>query len=633
MTTPDTDLALAAGFPPASREQWVKLVEKSLKGGDFEKRLASRTLDGIRIAPLYTRADALAGSDVGEPGAAPYTRGTRRSRPAFGWDIAPLVVEGDAAAARKVALEELEGGATALVLQLDALCGQGVAPTAAGIGAALDGVMLDICPVTLTAGPAYAEAADALQAVWTARAISPMRRTGHLAADPIGWLALSGALSEPAPAALARAAGLVASVQDQPNVTALLADGHVYHMAGASEAEELAATLATLVAYLRAAEAAGIPPARALPKIAIKLAADTDQFSTIAKLRAVRRLVWRVADASGAGAATADVHLSATTAWRMMSKRDPWTNMLRTTMAAAAAALGGADQITVLPFSFALGKPDRFARRIARNTQLVLAEESSLGRVVDPAGGSWYVEALTDELARKAWALFQEIESAGGIVAALASGLLQSRIAETAARRATAIATGRVELTGVSAFPLLGDDGVAVEPWQTGPGPVHAPAAVTVAPLAIKRLAEPFEALRDAADAAARASGTPPTVFLASLGEIAEHTLRTTWVRNHLAAGGVAALASDGYPDAAAAASAFTASGARAACICSSDALYAVHAEATARALKAAGATLVLMAGRPGDREPALRAAGVERFLFAGQDAIEVLGALQAQLS
>jgi methylmalonyl-CoA mutase len=314
----------------------------------------------------------------------------------------------------------------------------------------------------------------------------------------------------------------------------------------------------------------------------------------------------------------------------MMAKRDPWTNILRTSMACAAAGLGGAHRITVLPFTFALGQTDRFARRLARNIQLVLQEESSLGRVADPAGGSWYVEKLTDDLAAKAWALFQDIEAKGGMVAALEQGFVQDRIAATAAARSKAIATGRAELTGVSAFPLLGDDGISAEPWpRLAP---RTPAGFQVKALVQKRLAEPFEALRDASDAHKARTGAFPRVFMASLGPIIEHTLRSTWIKNYLASGGIEALTSDGFADATAAAAAFKASGASAACIASSDALYATHAEDTARALKAAGARLVLMAGRPGEREAQLRAAGIDDFLFAGADAVAVLGALHGRL-
>jgi methylmalonyl-CoA mutase len=313
----------------------------------------------------------------------------------------------------------------------------------------------------------------------------------------------------------------------------------------------------------------------------------------------------------------------------MMAKRDPWTNMLRTTAACAGAAFGGADAVTVLPYTWALGAPDRFARRIARNTQLVLQEESALGRVVDPAGGSWYVEQLTSELAAKAWALFQGIEAKGGIASALTSGALQDEIARVAEERAKAVATGRRELTGVSVFPMLGEDGVKVAP---NPAPPPLTGTQHVRPLTPHRLTEPFEALRDAADVFLAKTGARPRIFLANLGEIVEHNTRSTWVWNFLAAGGIEGLNSDGYASADAAAAAFKTSGARIACLCSSDAVYAKEAQAAAKALKAAGAGRVLMAGRPGPEEALLRSAGVDGFLFAGQDAIAVLADLHKAL-
>ncbi len=282
------------------------------------------------------------------------------------------------------------------------------------------------------------------------------------------------------------------------------------------------------------------------------------------------------------------MRFEAVTSWRMLAKRDPWTNIIRTAIACAGGALGGADSITVLPFTFPLGETDSFARRVARNIQIVCQEESNLGRVVDPAGGSWYVEKLTDDdLAQKAWSLFQDIEKQGGIAAALQSGYLQAEIAKSAEAKAKAIATGRAELTGVSAFPILGDDGIAPSPWPHNP-PAKATPAVTIAPLKMARLAEPFEALRDAAAAAAAKTGKPFAVFLASLGQVVDHNVRSTWIKNYLAAGGIAANMSDGYANAEAAAAAFKASGLDAACICSSDAVNAEHAEPTAKALKAA---------------------------------------------
>lgn len=631
MTAAETELTLAAEFAQASRDQWKALVEKALKGADFEKRMVSRTADGLRIEPLYTRADALAGSEAAHPGAAPFTRGTRPTPSGLGWDIASMCFESDPAKANAVILEELGGGATSVVLQMAASGGPGLPATREAVAAALKEVLLDVCPVGLVAGEAFPEAAAALMAVWEAKGVANADRRGALAADPLGTLARQGGLSRTVDAALKEAAALAVSAKAMPHVTALMADGHPYHAAGASEAQELGAMLSTLVAYLRACEVAGLAPAESLPKIAVGIAADDDQFLTVAKLRAARRLIWNVAKAAGAGEAAADVRLISATSSRMMARRDPWTNILRSTIACAGAVIGGADSIVVLPFTFALGKPDRFARRIARNVQIVLQEESNLGRVGDPAGGSWYIEKLTDDLAQAAWKVFQDIEGKGGMAGALASGHIQDMIATTAAARDKAIASGRMELTGVSAFPLLGDDGVAVEPW---PAPKAGSQAfsVTVKALKPRRLAEPFEALRDAADAA-RAAGKEPMVFLASLGEIVQHNVRSTWVQNYLASGGIAGLKSDGYATPDAAAEAFKESGATVACICSSDAVYAERAEATARALKAAGARRVLMAGRPGDREAAYRAAGVDDFLFAGGDAVATLKGLLGELT
>jgi methylmalonyl-CoA mutase len=298
-------------------------------------------------------------------------------------------------------------------------------------------------------------------------------------------------------------------------------------------------------------------------------------------------------------------------------------------MACAAAALGGADAVTVLPFTHAMGRPDAFARRIARNTQIVLQEESWLGRVADPAGGSWYVERLTDDLAAAAWAFFQEIETAGGMVAALEAGLIQTKIATTAHARRTAIATGRSELTGVSAFPKLGEEGITVEPYPPAPRVLDTDSRV--APMPAVRLAAPFEALRDRADCAA-AGERPPRVFLAALGPLADFATRATWITNYLAVGGITAIQNEGFTDTAALGAAFAASGTTVACLCATDTGYAEQGEAAAGVLKAAGATHVCLAGRPKNQEAALIAAGVDTFIFAGGDALETLTRLHAAL-
>jgi methylmalonyl-CoA mutase len=622
MTDPTANQPLAADFPAASLEQWRALVDKALKGADYEKRLVARTADGLRIPPLYTRADQR--TEAGLPGHAPFTRGTHETVDGFGWQILTLIDGGDAATANRDLLADLEGGANGIVLQTLAPGQSGVALQSAGDAAlALSGVYLDLARVELKGGLTGLATARHVMGALPALAGKAGQRQLALNLDPIGNLARFGTAGAPIAAALTEAVAFAKTVRAaEPHAQTVLVDATIAHEAGASEAQELGVLAATLVAYLRAFEAAGVTPADALAHLNVHVAADTDIFLTASKIRAARTMIARIADASGAAHAAAGVRLTAITSARMMARRDPWTNMLRTTVATAGAAFGGVDGVCVLPFSHALGASDAFARRIARNTQIVAQEESHLGRVVDPAGGAWYVEQATAELAQKGWASFQELEAEGGIVAALQSGLIQGQIAAVAEQRAKSIATGKFELTGVSAFPLLGADGITVHPRQAAPA---IEGALAVRPLAPVRLGAAFEALRDAADAAKVA----PQVFLASLGEIADHTARSTWVKNMLASGGIASVASDGYASAEAVASAFKASGARVAVIASSDALYASLAEATARALKAAGASHVAMAGRPGDHEAAYRAAGVERFIFAGQDAVATLTELQ----
>lgn len=626
-----TELAMMEGFSAPERAQWLALVEKALKGADFERRLVARTADDLRILPLYTRGDAPAGVGKQAPGVAPFLRGATAGGASPPWDIRQIHAEPDPAVANAAILEDLAGGATSLKLQIAGPSWSGIAGDAGSLAATLKGVLLDVCPIALEAGEETANAAASLNHLWRAAGIADNARLGAFNADPLGTLAPTGVLRQPLDTALAEAAELAATALGAPHLTALVADGHPYHAAGASEAQELAIVLATLAAYLRALDAAGIAPAQALPKIALNLAVDADQILGLAKLRAARRLVWQVADACGAGAAIAQMTFGAETSLRMMAKRDPWVNMLRTTIACATAAMGGAQAITVLPFTWAIGQPDAFARRMARNTHLVLQEESGLGRVVDPAGGSFAIERLTSDMSETAWKLFQDIEAAGGMAAVLTSGRIQDDITKVAETRRKQFASGRLEMTGVSAFPRLGDDGVKVVPWPDTPAATDG-AAVRVKPLAVARLAEPFEAFRDAADAHAERAGKPATIFLACVGDLATYGARATWISNFLAAGGIASAPSEPLDTPETAAAAFSASGATIACLCAADDVYGDRGAAIATALKDAGAARVYLAGRPKDLQAALTAAGVNGFIYAGGDALATLAELHKLL-
>jgi methylmalonyl-CoA mutase len=391
-------------------------------------------------------------------------------------------------------------------------------------------------------------------------------RFGH---DAIGAHSLTGTLPIPFHDLMPRFAEHVGSLAKLGFKGKLMAaDGRIVHNAGGSEVQELAYTVAVAVAYLRALESAGVTLDAARSMIEFRLAADAEQFLTVAKFRALRKL-WACVE-QACGLAPKPAFVSAETAWRMMTRRDPHVNILRTTIATFSAGIGGADAVSVLPFTAALGLPDRFARRIARNTQLLLLEESNLAKVADPAAGSGGIEDLTERLCHAAWALFQEIERVGGAPAALERGLIQEKVAKVRAEREAAVARRKDALTGTSDYPLLSEQPVKV--LAAAPVPLPPPAAaINYPPLVARRLAEPFEALRDASDRMLAQTGARPKIFLANLGTLAEFTARGAFAKNFFEAGGIEAISNDEFGGRDDMIAAFKASGARIACLCGSE--------------------------------------------------------------
>ncbi|MFE0380141.1 methylmalonyl-CoA mutase small subunit [Streptomyces inhibens] len=617
MTAESPELPLAAAFPDADREQWQRLVEGVLRksgvtqatGAAAEDALATDLQDGIRIRPLYTAEDGPAA--LGHPGFPPFVRAGRPEGTAVaGWDVRQRHVHSDPRRANEAVLADLENGVTSVWLTV----GDGGVPVA-GLEATLQGVYLDLAAVVLDAGADFTPAAEELLRLYTASGAALSEAVGSLGADPLGLLARTGddAKLRIQLEAAARLAGRCTA--EAPGMRALTVDALPYHEAGGSAAEELGTSLATGVAYLRQLTGAGLSVDDACRQLEFRYAATADQFLTIAKLRAARRLWARVAEVCGASPAASAQRQHAVTSTVMMTRRDPWVNMLRTTVAGLSAGVGGADAVTVLPFDAALGLSDAFARRIARNTQSVLLEESHLSKVIDPAGGSWYVESLTDELARAAWAFFQEIEGAGGQAAALRSGMLGERLARTWARRTEELAHRREPITGVSEFPHLAEPPVHREP---APAPVGGG-------LPRVRRDDAYEQLRSRSDAHLAATGDRPKVFLATLGPVAAYTARLAFAANLFQAGGIETVQEPASVDAESVAEAFARSGAKIACLCSSDAVYGEQAAAVAAALKSAGALRVLLAGKPGEHREEFVAAGVDGFVHAGCDAVEAL--------
>ncbi|MBX9777903.1 MAG: methylmalonyl-CoA mutase subunit beta [Xanthobacteraceae bacterium] len=478
MTDASDDLPLAAGFPAATHAQWRKLVDGVLKGAPFEK-LQSRTADGLTIEPLYPRAadaELIAGR-----------------RPGLRWQVVQRIDHPDSDACNAEVLHELDNGADGLVLVPAGAIGAhgyGLADGASTVERVLAGVHLDAgINVALEFSPHVPELPVTLAGLVKRQGLSPAAVNIRFGLDPLGAFALHGTMSSPWRETASRIAAITADLSKRgfkgPFATA---DGRIVHDAGGSEAQELAFALASAVAYLRAFEAGGIALDGARRMIAFKLTADADQFLTVAKFRALRRLWARVEESCGLTPATA--FIEAETAWRSMTRDDAYVNMLRATIAVFSAGVGGADAITGLPFTAARGLPDRFARRVARNTQLVLLDEAGIAHVADPTAGAGGIEDLTEKLCRAAWALFQEIEATGGLAVALERGLIQAKAAAARAARERALADKQEALIGASEYPGVSDVPVLGVPRVALPA---LPAAVTCKPLAPVRLAAPFE--------------------------------------------------------------------------------------------------------------------------------------------
>ncbi|MFV1364811.1 MULTISPECIES: methylmalonyl-CoA mutase small subunit [Mycolicibacterium] len=565
-----------------------------------ERLLDSPTYEGFPIRPLYTSLDAVAEHPL--PGQWPYVRGGDAMRDVkAGWKVAEAFpANGSTAAGEQngALLLALTEGVSSLVLKIGGPDGV----PAAELDRLLDGVFLDLVPVVLDAGGDYVAAADAvLELVADFDDDQRLRLSLDLGADP-----LTAAVSGRPAAAVADVVKTAAKITGHDgHVRAITVDGPAFHNIGANASWELAGSIAAAVTYLRLLAEGGVTGADAVRQISFRLAADDDQFMTIAKMRAARQLWARVAEVVGAGDAGAAT-LHAVTSLPMMTKRDPWVNMLRTTLAAFAAGVGGADTVQVYPFDVAIvggfpGTSASFARRIARNTQLLLIEESHVGRVLDPAGGSWYVEDLTDQLAEQAWKQFQDIESRGGFQTA--QSYVVEQVAKVAEQRATDIAHRRTAITGVNEYPNLAEPPLPQGESLAG----------------VARYAAGYEALRDRSDAFLEKTGARPRVQLLPLGPLAEHNTRTTFATNLLASGGIEAVT---HTD--------EAQSATVAVICGTDARYATEASAAVDAARRAGVSHVLLAGP--EKAVAEADSKPDGYLTAKIDAVSVLSDLLTRL-
>lgn len=677
----DHTAPLVPGFAKIPEWFWSNRVRRMLGDETGERPLRSIDDDGLEIQWLYGPDDALADDPAGLPGQAPFVRGTRVGA---AWDIRQEHAHPELKTLNAQILEDLVGGVTSVVVVFDEAARTATPPdddayvgqrgregsaisTVDDLDAALEGVYLDLAAVALDAGPAAPAAAALLRGVWERRELDLQTVRGSFGFDPIGTLAREGELLTSPDEALAAAGRLALQTADEtPQVQALRVDTRAVVEAGATPALELAIAASIGTAYLRACATAGLEPARAASQIEFQLTVGPVQFQEIAKLRAFRRIWARILEASGVPAEGRRSMVYARATDRMLSAVDPWTNMLRGTTGLFAAAVAGADGAIVAPFDRLLGTPTTLGRRVARNTQIILLEESGLARVADPAGGSWYVESRTDAVAQAAWTHLQRLEAAGGVLATLIDGSLGAELTTLAGERHDALVRRRRELTGVNTFPLLGDDGVDLDaavdldalaardatrraerppvaaladaPAQptladltaladagaridelasvavgtTGSSADASGQHFTVVALPSIRDAAPFEAMRALADA-------PPRVLLAPIGSQASTVNIITWARNYFAVGGIEAVVPTPDEDPVAVQ---RKGGYAVVVLCPGRGIDHEQTAPVAAALREAGAQRVLLAmGRP-DRAAA---AGADAAVRDGEDMAAVL--------
>ena len=693
-------------FPPTSYEEWRKAVDKALKGAAFEKRLVTKTYEGIDLQPMYRQEDLEGLAQIGGlPGFAPYVRGTQPlGYLAQSWDIAQEIPAPTPTAFNAALHADLQRGQNAVNLLLDHPTLHGVdadqaqatevgqgglsLSSLADLAQALHGVDLEATPIYAQVDASALSFTALLAALVKQQGKSLTKLRGAIGMDPYAHLARHGHLPRDLHGVFAVMAQLIEwAKSNAPQLQILTIQGHPYHDAGANTTQELAFALATAVDYLRALQARGLSVDEIAPRIRFAFSIGTNFFMEIARMRAARLLWAKIIQAFGGNAEAQKMHIHARTSQWHQTLYDPHVNLLRGTTEAFSAVIGGCDSLHISPFDELLGASDEFARRVARNTHTVLREETHITQTVDPAGGSWYIEHLTDAVARQSWALFQEVEKAGGMLKALQAGTPQTQVAATATQRAANIAKRKDIFVGTNMYPNLketrlqgpqvdaatiqaeranalkqvrsaanqaqkqaalaqlvqGQQGVeaAINAALAGAtlgeiahaARADAQSGPTIQALQATRGALPFEKLREATDRYLARTGKRPQIFLANMGPLTQHKARADFATAFLGVGGFETVYPAGFTSTDEAAEVALASGAAVVVLCSTDATYPELVAPLVTRLKQGNAALtVLLAGYPSEHIEDFKAAGVDDFIHLNANCLALLTQLQKKM-
>jgi len=699
------DVPSFAEFPATGYDEWRAAAEAALKGGSFEKRLVTKTHEDIKLQPMYRAEDVAGLPHLGSlPGFAPFVRGTETlSYKQTPWEVSQELTDATPEAFNRALRADLERGQTTINMRLDFATCQGedanfAMPDMVGEGGlslsclddlteALEGVDLEQTPLFVQPGVVGLPLLAMVLAMLEKQSRSGAKLKGCIGGDPLGELAITGRLPRSRRGAYEEMAQLTRwAIVNAPELRTVLVRGHPYHDGGGNAVQELAFALATGVEYLRELNARGVPVDQAAPRMLFAFSLGSNLFMEIAKLRAARMLWAKIVAAFGGGEEAQKMRIHTRTSGWNKTLYDPNVNMLRATTEAFSGVLGGCDSLHIGPMDEIARVPSDFSRRVARNVHTVLREEAGLTRAIDPAGGSWYVENLTDTIAGKSWELFQEVEKLGGMTGALYSGFPQEQVATVSDQRAKSYAQRRDVFVGTNIYPnptdepLMPeeidrmalrqqctarlkalreavDDGTrqsALQKLAEAPADRRVEAAKAAAadgatltdlhrilvagetaeslsrPVAIKRGAEPFEDLRRRSETYAERTGSLPKVFLANLGPIPQHKARADFSRGFLEIGAFQVIGNDGFETTDQALQAALDSEAQAVVICSTDKTYPELVPPLAEGLKAAKPdTQVLVAGYPTDHIETFKAAGVDDFIHLRANCYELLTKLQ----
>jgi len=611
-------------FPPTTTQEWEEKIRQDLKGADYEKKLIWRTIEGFNVRPYY-RAEDLKGIRHlhVHPAAFPWVR-SKKDRDNSWFIRQDLDATKDMEEANRKALDILNRGVDSLGFKLD--------PSKKPVQAELEALLRDIClpavELNFEAGPVSPAVVAFLRNKIDNEGIDPQDLTGGVDFNPVGDLNATGSFPSGEDQSFEEAAGLVRQMQSLPGYTVLEVDGAALHNAGASIVQELAFSLAMGNEYLARLTDKGLKVDDIANSIRFRFGVGPAYFLEIAKLRAARMLWAKVVEAyQPEEEPSTQMQIHAETSRWNQTVYDPYVNMLRGTTEAMSATLGGVDSLSVTPYDVPFEQPNDFALRISRNTQILLKEEAHFDKVVDPAGGAYYVENLTQSIADHAWALFQQTENEGGYTEAFKKGAVQEKIKEVANKRNMNLAMRKEALVGVNLYPNADETmepGYDASTLQTG---IPKASDAVAEPIKPYRGAEEIEQLRLKTE---RKTGERPKTFMLTIGDKKMRRARAQFSAGFFAAAGFEILDNIGFPSVEEGVQAALDQQADIVVICSSDKEYPEIAPQVYEQLK--GKAIIVVAGYPQDSIDMLKEKGLSHFIHIKSNLVETLAGFQKEL-